>query len=758
MDEFVLITDNPNSLEELEASKNEFDNQTHFYRMRSDEKSIELYGKDNITRYNELKDKFMDNISPDWKSTDFQEAGFIVDTSLNKPDNIFDNWEEKINQCKTEEINNGYIMVYSDFDKSKVYENLALLNIRYNDFMSQSPHFRDLSDGMAISIFGINNQVLYYKIKAKLLEDADNDILKDDDLDETDVRDTLNLEEVDFRRVLKEESTLDTSIIKIFDRVADIASILREDSSLNTHYKYEPILIQLATPTDYSDLIPAQVPILSPEDMKSIGVYSDDDNFYYGRNPELSDFYIDYLKDGFMDGREYLESLKSLFEKLNNATSEIDKNSIKQDILEIGWNPEIPLSKKAFNKAREYQIKRFNEKYNNIEIVDISKYDSITESTMNNDLYPIFIVCTYTYTDFGKLVRKFTHSKYSHSSMGFDSGLQTLYSFNMNTTKRGGGLSFESLNDYISVSDEAEIFVGMVLVSKEKYLKLRSNVNWYIANYDKCDYSIANLFRIVINKTNVKKYQKSMVCSQFVDNLFKLINIDLSGKTSNLTTPNDLSNTKNEKVFIVYEGLAKNYDKKKVDRLIKSLQNKYKKGLLGDSVVESTINIQKSLSANTLEELEENSLYYKHMQITPLFEKTIPVNFNDNGDLIINTPADFEKEYQKSHALLLEYDKLDNIEPMKYELSKLWFMNNVIEQKLSKPNCKDKSSLTKLRARILNDFKKYIKVILSQQKDFNFDEYYKGTDFSDSNIKITKTTMNKSYEILNNILKSVKRI
>ena len=54
--------------------------------------------------------------------------------------------------------------------------------------------------------------------------------------------------------------------------------------------------------------------------------------------------------------------------------------------------------------------------------------------------------------------------------------------------------------------------------------------------------------------------------------------------------------------------------------------------------------------------------------------------------------------------------------------------------------------LIDLRARVLNDFKKYFKIVLDKEPDFNFYEYYKKSEYYDGNIiidnKIVKITKN----------------
>ena len=106
-----------------------------------------------------------------------------------------------------------------------------------------------------------------------------------------------------------------------------------------------------------------------------------------------------------------------------------------------------------------------------------------------------------------------------------------------------------------------------------------------------------------------------------------------------------------------------------------------------------------------------------------------------------------------SHKLLVQYDKAGNIEPMKYELARLYYMNYILERKLYHNHfIKNKEKNMKTRARVLNDFNKYIKVVLKHQPEFNFAEYYEQSPFYANTIEIKGSTINKIKNIFDYIL------
>ena len=134
--------------------------------------------------------------------------------------------------------------------------------------------------------------------------------------------------------------------------------------------------------------------------------------------------------------------------------------------------------------------------------------------------------------------------------------------------------------------------------------------------------------------------------------------------------------------------------------------------------------------------------------------KDFPIQFDNSGNLLIakSGDVDFEEEYSDSHKLLLAYEKSNNLNGMKYELCKLWYLNSLIERKIYAKGDKSKD-LYKVRARILNDFNKYLAIVNEQDKGFNFREYYSKTPFDDATIKVRSSTIKHTAAYIKNILK-----
>ena len=137
--------------------------------------------------------------------------------------------------------------------------------------------------------------------------------------------------------------------------------------------------------------------------------------------------------------------------------------------------------------------------------------------------------------------------------------------------------------------------------------------------------------------------------------------------------------------------------------------------------------------------------------------KQFPVEFDQEGNLIIYKARvgsiDYGDEIDDSVKLLEAYRNTNNIEGMKYELAKLWFINDSIEKKLKRPMSNDQyKELINQRAICLNVFKLNLEYVMKAEKGFNFSDYYNSTPFSDNSIKITANTLKYSFKAIASLL------
>ena len=140
-----------------------------------------------------------------------------------------------------------------------------------------------------------------------------------------------------------------------------------------------------------------------------------------------------------------------------------------------------------------------------------------------------------------------------------------------------------------------------------------------------------------------------------------------------------------------------------------------------------------------------NIIYHRSITSKLLQEKSIGFEFDARGNLFVKNflkNKSYQSVYMESHRLLMEYDRAKNIEGMKYELAKMYYLNLKISEDLIKQDrTKKDKELVKIRARVLNDFHKYLKVVLKNDKQFNFSNYYQRSEFCDDSFVITAPTL-----------------
>ena len=177
--------------------------------------------------------------------------------------------------------------------------------------------------------------------------------------------------------------------------------------------------------------------------------------------------------------------------------------------------------------------------------------------------------------------------------------------------------------------------------------------------------------------------------------------------------------------------------------------------------------LYKSLGFEITDRNDEGKLYIMTLdkkeksirEQTSIFNevKQFPIEFDKEGNLIIykartGTLA-FGDEIDDSVQLLESYRNQSNIEGMKYEIAKLWYINDCIEKKLKKRLSNDQyKELIDSRSVCLNSFKYNLEYIMKYEKGFNFSDYYNSTPFSDNSVKITSNTIDYTIKTIKGIL------
>ena len=501
--------------------------------------------------------------------------------------------------------------------------------------------------------------------------------------------------------------------------------MLKTSSSfLSVTPEKEEIKIIKLEPKDEWDFINA--PYFSPEEIENLDdMYSNTVSEYaININKEYSKYYYGAINTfDIIKWENTINTLNLFIQRESvNPIPDYDKiNEYKESMLHLGWNPELEFTADNKLKAKN-RLLRMRDRQNRLEFYDVSNsFNSITEdnyieeSAKKKKLYPISIVLIKGDSTFSDAITKVTHSEFSHSAICLDSKFNNLFSFNLkNNVNDNGGMSIEDIDKY---PEKGRCCIFTFFVNHLQYEKIKTNINNLYDHIKDTAYSIGNIIMMPFKNIDLDRDYKA-ICSQFVDKMIKLADIDLTNKSSSKVVPQDfyknLSN--NSKVYKIFDGIREDFNSSKAKALINRLSKKAK------ARNESAI----------------------------LQELRLPFKIKDNGDILLKKSfkyVDLNQAYFDSHKLLLQYEKSNNLEGMKYECSRLYYMNYIIEKRMYSKSTNKKEDV-KCRARVLNDFNKYIKIILSQENDFNFYQYYENTPFYPYSIEVDSSTVKHTKDIL----------
>lgn len=600
------------SLDELENMWHEFNSMPKKYRRESDWKCIELFGMTNQDIYEICKSKFLsddiksyytfDNIDSYHNSMNesfIDSDTNIIDKYYDKDDYAIEYTVDSIEKAKAWSKENNRIIIIPT-------RTLNELEDLWEAFQAMIHDHRKDSDCKSIELFGITNIQHYQILKSSFLKNdiTDHDVKLYDHLVTESVSDAVPDSKKMIMNYLKKE-------FKSIPKLNIIKIILEMYNSNNSAYDEALVSNVISDIFDdcSGDIIETNpeitnmedLPAFTPEEMLDMGVYSPfpPKNLYCERSDNKSindkistkewfDLYrqsnLNTYEEFASMSSEWVSALRELtfgLEKIKKTGNDKEIDKRKQSIFELGWNPEIPFDGRSRAIAKEI----YKESYRNTnsfktKFIDLREFDtsiSSNNSTANVDftyenpvsgLKPIFIVLSEGKIIISAIIKKATNSIYSHSGISFDPYLKSIYTF---LGKEDHGISIETFDKF---NDDRHIAVYAFFVEPDRYENIESNIKYYLDNKDKTGYSIINLFTYLLNVKFNMNWR--MMCSQFVDRILKLSNIDLTKKDPSLVSPAYFSKVlkKNRTVYEVYKGLGKNYDGARIERLVNNLATK----------------------------------------------------------------------------------------------------------------------------------------------------------------------------------------
>lgn len=168
----------------------------------------------------------------------------------------------------------------------------------------------------------------------------------------------------------------------------------------------------------------------------------------------------------------------------------------------------------------------------------------------------IYIILSYSGTLPSKLIKIFTHYKYSHVSIALKSDINIMYSFGrkkVNNPFDGGFIIENKDGPFYKKFNKTKCIIMEIDVNYQQYKKLLDLIKQYKKDIKIYRYDIVGLVLRIFNiKLNRKNYS---ICTEFVGKLLE--QSDIYKFENKIIRPIDFLNIPNKR--IIYQGNLLNY-------------------------------------------------------------------------------------------------------------------------------------------------------------------------------------------------------
>lgn len=388
---------------------------------------------------------------------------------------------------------------------------------------------------------------------------------------------------------------------------------------------------------------------------------------------------------------------------------------------------------------------------------NIKFFDKIDESASEDTkLYPVYIMLMHSGTALATVIKTVTQSHFSHSSISFDSSMKNMYSFGrkMDTNPFIGSFKKENIHDDFFKGKSIPYALYVVPCTKNEIDLMKKRLDYFIKNATKFHYDFTGLFKNYLGIADNPEYK--WFCSRFVADILN------AGRPSSdpyvvepsLMKPEDFLYTN----FAIYVtgGLLDAYDQNRVDVItrrilrVEEIKRRKERQIVQNEAVDifdldPFDPLQEAVLAYHLSALSENA-FGDFMN----YLKSFKVRFDKDGNVIITRREydQLDKHFRQSLRMIKAYEKANDLESVKEELCKIYYMIGLINQHYLNPAHKQnktvKSDIRKemmdLRSVMMNVFQQHLKYITTQDPKFNFQQYYNKSKYS-STVEIPNTVI-----------------
>lgn len=287
-------------------------------------------------------------------------------------------------------------------------------------------------------------------------------------------------------------------------------------------------------------------------------------------------------RESFTDDTSWRQVVSKLCLEANNTSDSKKKNDLKNEIINLGWNPEIPFNEEAITRVKNmrHKLHIFTEVDAEEYIRSIHTFNEATYNQLKDKIVPVFICLFKGKALHSKGIELYTGSEWSHAAMSFDSSMKQMYTFNMNPKVTSNGISkgftIESIEAYWKIDPSIKFKVHALFVTREQKIMMEDAIKWYVTHQNETKYSFKTIINIALKRVSDfgSEYanKTEMVCSQFVYTILAIADFKTKvTKDASLVSPGDLDTSIDDRLYSMFIGGIGLYSSKKIDRMVRQI-------------------------------------------------------------------------------------------------------------------------------------------------------------------------------------------
>lgn len=287
-------------------------------------------------------------------------------------------------------------------------------------------------------------------------------------------------------------------------------------------------------------------------------------------------------REYFIDDSSWRQVVSKLCLEANNTSDTKKKNDLKNEIINLGWNPEIPFNEEAITRVKNmrHKLHIFTEVDAEEYIRNIHTFNEATYNQLKDKIVPVFICLFKGKALHSRGIELYTGSEWSHAAMSFDSSMKQMYTFNMNPKVTSDGVSkgftIESIEAYWKLDPSIKFKVHALFVTKEQKIMMEDAIKWYVTHQNETKYSFKTIINIALKRVSDfgSEYanKTEMVCSQFVYTILAIADFKTKvTKDASLVSPGDLDTSIDDRLYSMFIGGIGLYSSKKIDRMVRQI-------------------------------------------------------------------------------------------------------------------------------------------------------------------------------------------